>query len=223
MLSHLRGDSGNLRVMADVISERDPRALELAVRLLQAGELVCFPTDTVYGLGAAVSNEAAVRRLFSVKGRSPSKAVPLLVADTLMAEWVGEMTPLAEKLAAKFWPGALTIVVPKKSGFFSLALGGKSTVALRVPDHDFPRDIAKMLGEPITGTSANRSGARPPVSAPEVAFQMGELVPLVIDGGRAPGGKESTVIDVTGESAKILRDGAVSREELERVLGKALA
>jgi L-threonylcarbamoyladenylate synthase len=147
--------------------------------------------------------------------------VPLLVADSLMAEWVGEMTPLAQKLASKFWPGALTIVVAKKSGFFSLALGGQSTVALRVPDHNFPRDLARVLGEPITGTSANRSGARPPVSAPEAAFQMGDLVPLVIDGGRA-GGKESTVIDVTGESAKILRAGAVSREELEQVLGKAL-
>lgn len=208
--------------MADVISERDPRALELAVRLLQAGELVCFPTDTVYGLGAAVSNEEAVRRMFSVKGRAPSKAVPLLAADTLMAERVGEMTPLAQKLALKFWPGALTIVVAKKGGFFSLALGGQTTVALRVPDRDFPRDVAKMLGEPITGTSANRSGARPPVSASEAAFQMGDLVALVIDGGRTPGGKESTVIDVTGESAKILRAGAVSREELERVLGKAL-
>jgi L-threonylcarbamoyladenylate synthase len=207
--------------MADVISERDPRALELAVRLLQAGELVCFPTDTVYGLGAAVSNEAAVRRMFSVKGRAPSKAVPLLVADTLMAEWVGELTPIAEKLALKFWPGALTIVVAKKSAFFSLALGGQATVALRVPGHDFPRNLAKVLGAPITGTSANRSGARPPVSAQEVAFQMGDLVSLVIDGGRA-GGKESTVIDVTGESPKVLRVGAVSREELEQVLGKAL-
>ena len=207
--------------MADVISERDPRALEFAVRLLHAGELVCFPTDTVYGLGAAVSNEEAVRRMFSVKGRAPSKPVPLLAADSLMAEWVGEMTPLAQKLASKFWPGALTLVVPKKSGFFSLALGGQQTVALRVPGHDFPRDVAKMLGEPITGTSANRSGSRPPVSAPEVAFQMGDLVPLVIDGGRG-GGKESTVVDTTGESVKILRAGAVSREELARVLGKAL-
>lgn len=211
-------------VMAEVIGERDPRALEIAVRLLQAGELVGFPTDTVYGLAAAVSNEEAVRRLFSVKGRQPSKGVPLLVADTLMAEWVGEMTPLAEKLASRFWPGALTIVVPKKSGFFSLALGGTTakTVALRVPGHDFPRDMAKVLGEPITGTSANRSGARAPMSAAEVAFQMGELVPLVIDGGRIMGGKESTVVDATGETVKVLRLGAVSREELAGVLGKAL-
>lgn len=210
--------------MAEVISEREPRALELAVRLLETGQLVGIPTDTVYGLAAAVSNEEAVRRMFSVKGRSPSKGVPLLVADTLMAEWVGEMTPLAEKLALKFWPGALTIVVPKKAGFFSLALGGTSatTVALRVPAHDFPRDLAKVLGEPITGTSANRSGARAPSSAAEAAFQMGELVPLVIDGGRSQVGKESTVVDVTSETAKIVRQGAVSREQLAAVLGKAL-
>lgn len=209
--------------MAELISERDPRALELAVRLMQAGELVCFPTDTVYGMGAPCSNEGAVRRIFSVKGRAPSKGMPLLVSDTLMAEWVGEMNPLAEKLAAAFWPGGLTIVVPKKAGFFSLALGGQPTVALRVPGHDLPRDIAKVLGEPVVGTSANRAGARPPTSAPEVAFQMGELVALVIDGGRSPSAKESTVIDVTGATANILRAGAVSREELERVLGKALA
>jgi L-threonylcarbamoyladenylate synthase len=207
--------------MADVISERDPRALEYSVRLLQSGELVGYPTDTVYGLGAAVSNEEAVRRLFSVKGRQPSKGVPLLVADSLMAEWVGEMTPLAEKLAQRFWPGALTIVVPKKSGFFSLALGGQQTVALRVPGHDFPRDMSSVLGEPITGTSANRSGARAPTSAPEVAFQMGDLVPLVIDGGRSPG-TESTIIDATGDTAKVLRQGAIGREELAAVLGRAL-
>jgi len=210
--------------MADVISQREPHALEYVAGLLQSGELVGIPTDTVYGLAAAVSNEAAVRRMFSVKGRSPSKGVPLLVADTLMAEWVGEMTPLAEKLASKFWPGALTVVVPKKSGFFSLALGGTNatTVALRVPAHDFPRDLAKVLGEPITGTSANRSGARAPTSAAEAAFQLGELVPVVIDGGRNPSAKESTVVDVTGATAKILRQGAVSREQLATVLGKAL-
>jgi L-threonylcarbamoyladenylate synthase len=214
---------GNLLAMAELISDRDPRALELAVRLLRAGELVAYPTDTVYGLGAAVSDEGAVRRLFSVKGRPPSKGVPLLVADSLMAEWVGEMTPLAHTLAAKFWPGALTIVVPKKAGFFSLALGGQQTVALRVPAHDVPRDISKMLGEPITGTSANRSGARPPVSAAEVAFQLGEMVAIVIDGGRTPGNVESTVIDVTGEMPKILRKGVVTKEELEKVLGKTVA
>jgi L-threonylcarbamoyladenylate synthase len=220
--SRLGGDFGNLLVMAEVISEKDPRALEYTVRLLQAGELVGIPTDTVYGLAAAVSNEQAVRRMFSVKGRAPSKAVPLLVADTLMAEWVGEMTPLAEKLAGKFWPGALTIVVPKKQGFFSLALGGEQTVALRVPAHNFPRDVSKMLGEPITGTSANRSGAREPQSAAEAAFQLGELVPLVIDGGRSPGGKVSTVVDATREAVKVLRSGTVSREDLAAVLGKAL-
>lgn len=204
--------------MAELVSVREPRVLEYVVQLLQAGELVGIPTDTVYGLAAAARNEDAVRRMFTVKGRAPSKAVPLLVSDTLMAEWVGEMTPLAEKLATKFWPGGLTIVVPKKKSFFSLALGGEQTVALRVPAHDFPREVAKMLGEPITGTSANRAGAREPVSAAEAAFQFGELVALVVDGGRSPGGKPSTVVDATGAAAKILREGAVAREEMRRIV-----
>jgi len=208
--------------MAELVSIREPKVLEYAVRLLQAGELVGIPTDTVYGLAAAARNEDAVRRMFTVKGRAPSKAVPLLVSDTLMAEWVGEMTPLAEKLASAFWPGALTIVVPKKKSFFSLALGGEPTVGVRVPAHDFPREVAKMLGEPITGTSANRAGAREPLSAAEAAFQLGELVPLVVDGGRSPGGKPSTVVDATGSAARILREGTVSREELAAMLGKAL-
>jgi L-threonylcarbamoyladenylate synthase len=209
--------------MAEVIAESDPRALDFAVQLLRAGELVAYPTDTVYGLGAAASEENAVRRLYAVKGRPLSKAVPLLVADSLMAEWVGEMTSTAHTLASKFWPGALTIVVRKKAGFFSLALAGQDTVALRVPDHDVPRGISKMLGEPLTGTSANRSGARPPVSAAEVAFQLGEMVPLVIDGGRSRGGRESTVIDVTAEGGpKIVRQGPVSLEELEQALGRKL-
>jgi L-threonylcarbamoyladenylate synthase len=207
--------------MAEVIPQRDPRALEIAARLLRAGELVAYPTDTVYGLGAAVSDDSAVRKLYAVKGRPPSKALPLLIADTLMAEWVGEMTPVIHQLMAKFWPGALTIVMRKKPGFHSLALGRLDTVALRVPAHDVPRDLSKMLGEPLTGTSANRTGARAPVSAAEAAFQLGEMVALVIDGGRCPGGIESTVLDTTAEGGpKIVREGAVSREEIERVLGK---
>lgn len=210
--------------MAEVIAEKDPRALDFAVQLLRAGELVAYPTDTVYGLGAAVSDENAVRRLFAVKGRPLSKAVPLLVADSLMAEWVGDMTSAAHTLAARFWPGALTIVVHKKPGFFSLALAGQDTVALRVPDHDAPRGISRLLGEPLTGTSANRSGARAPVSASEVAFQLGEMVPLVLDGGRSRGGRESTVIDVTAAAGpKVLRMGAVPVEELERALGRKLS
>jgi len=205
--------------MADILPERDPRVIELAVRMLRASELVAYPTDTVYGLGAAAGDEEAVRRLFAVKGRSLSKAMPLLVADTLMAERVAEVTTEAKNLMSRFWPGALTIVMKKKPSFFSLALAGGDTIGLRVPNHDVPRALSGALGQPLIGTSANRSGSRPPMSAAEVAFQLGEMVPLVIDGGRALGGTESTVIDFSStDGPRIVREGAVSRGEIEAVL-----
>jgi L-threonylcarbamoyladenylate synthase len=187
-----------------------------------AGELICYPTDTVYGIGAAATNDSAVRRLYAVKGRPLSKPLPLLLATAASASFVAEVTPLAHTLMNRFWPGAVTLVMRRRSDFRSVALAGGDTVALRVPDHDLVRDIIRLLGEPITGTSANRSGARAPVVASEAAFQLGDMVSLVIDGGRAPGGVESTVVDITGEPA-IVREGAVSRREIEAAIGKAVA
>jgi L-threonylcarbamoyladenylate synthase len=197
-------------------------SVEDAVRILRQGGLVCYPTDTVYGIGAAAGDDGAVRRLFAVKGRSPSKALPLLLADAADAARVAEVTPLARTLAARFWPGALTIVMRKAAAYRSLALGDGASVALRVPDHDLVRAIVRGLGEPMTGTSANRAGAPAPVSAAEVAFQMGEMVDLIIDGGPSRSRQESTVIDITGDIPQILREGAVSRKEVEDVLGKAV-
>ena len=209
--------------MAEIIPA-DAHAADLAVRVMQAGELIAYPTDTVYGLGAPASDDNAVRKLFAVKGRQLSKPLPLLIADGLMAAWVAEVTPVTHTLAAKFWPGPLTIVMRKQPEFRSIALAKQETVALRVPAYDLVRDIIRGLGEPLTGTSANRSGARAPVSAAEVAFQLGEMVTLVIDGGRSAGGIESTVIDVSGESGpRLVREGPVSREELERVLGRPVS
>ena len=192
------------------------------MRLLRDGGLVCYPTDTVYGIGAAAGDDAAVRRLFAVKGRSPGKALPLLLADAADAAIVAEVTPLARTLATRFWPGALTIVMRKAASYRSLALADGASVALRVPDHDLVRAIVRGLREPVTGTSANRAGAPAPVSAAEVAFQMGDMVDLVIDGGRSRSRQESTVIDITVDTPQILREGAVRREEIEEALGKAV-
>jgi L-threonylcarbamoyladenylate synthase len=200
-----------------------PAAIEQAAFLMQQGQLVCFPTDTVYGIGAAASNEDAIRKLYAVKGRTPDKPLPLLIAHPNDARHFAEVTPAAKSLIARFWPGALTIVMRKVDGFRSAALARQPTVALRVPDHDVPREIARMLGEPLTGTSANRSGSRPPLSAAEVAFSLGDMVSLVVDGGRAEGGVESTVVDVSGGAPVIVREGAVSREELESALGRAVS
>ena len=206
-----------------MIPATDPECIDLAARLLAQGELVCYPTDTVYGIGAVATNGEAVRRLFAVKGRRPDNPMPILIADEAAAGRLAEVTPLARSLMSRFWPGALTIVMRKAQVFRSAALAGKDAIGLRVPDHDLLRAIIRTVGEPITGTSANRSGARAPISAPEVAFQMGEMVSLVIDGGPSRQGRESTVVDITVTPVKILREGVVSREELAGVLGSAVS
>ncbi len=205
-----------------IVPESDRASGDEAVRVLREGGLVCYPTDTVYGIGAAAGDDAAVRRLFAVKGRSLDKPLPLLLADAADAARVGEVTPLAKALASRFWPGAVTIVMRKAASYRSLALAGGDTVALRVPDHGLVRGIVRALGEPITGTSANRSGGRAPVSAAEVALQMGETVELIIDGGRSLTRLESTVIDITRDEPEIVREGAVGRGEVEEALGQAV-
>lgn len=208
--------------MANIMPADHPACIEQAAFLLRQGQLVCYPTDTVYGIGAVASNDDAIRRLYAVKGRSPDNPLPLLISEAADAGRYAQVTPSARALISRFWPGPLTIVMRKTEGLRSRALAGKRTVALRVPDNHVPREIVRLLGEPLTGTSANRSGARPPVSAAEVAFSLGDMISLVIDGGRSPTGIESTVVDVSGAAPKIVREGAVSREELASVLGREL-
>lgn len=208
--------------MASIASSNDPQCVPYAAQLLRAGELVCYPTDTVYGIGAVATNDEAVRRLYAVKGRSPDKPLPLLVANSLEAMEIAEIPPIANQLIARFWPGALTIVFNKLPTFHSAALAKQQTVALRVPDHDLVIDLIRAVRQPITGTSANRAGARAPVSAAEVGFGLGEMVALVIDGGRTPGGVESTVVDVSRGAPRIVRDGAISQAEIEECLGRPL-
>lgn len=206
--------------MASIISAGEPHCVEEAVALLRQGKLVCYPTDTVYGLGARAGSDEAVRRLYAVKGRSLEKPVPLLLSDREEASWVAEVSPLARSLMNRFWPGALTIVLRRAAGFRSRALAGRDTVGLRVPDHVLVREIVRRLGEPITGTSANRASAPPPVSAAEAAFGLGDAVDLVIDGGRSASRVESTVVDVSEGAVRLLREGAVSREEIEAAAGQ---
>ena len=205
-----------------IVPEGDGASGDEAVRVLRDGGLVCYPTDTVYGIGAAASDDAAVRRLYAAKGRPLDKPLPLLLADVSDAARVAEVTPLAKALAGRFWPGALTIVMRKAVSYRSLALAGGDTVALRVPDHGLVRSMVRALGEPITGTSANRTGTRAPLSAAEVAFQMGGMVELIIDGGQSRTRLESTVIDITRDKPEIVREGAVSRGEVEKALGRVV-
>ena len=192
--------------------------IERGIDILRRGGIVAYPTDTVYGLGASVHLPRAVEKVYQVKQRPGNMPFPLLLADVAQITGLADpVPPVARLLIDKFWPGALTLVLTRSdSAPDTIAIGG-STVALRIPAHPVPVALIKGLGSPIVGTSANLSGQPSPLTADEVYAQLGDKVDLVIDGGRCPGGKESTVVDVTGEVPIVLREGAISRAELAQV------
>jgi L-threonylcarbamoyladenylate synthase len=210
--------------MVRVLKAEAEGSLAEAIAVLRAGGLVAYPSDTVYGLGAAASDERAVERAFAAKGRLSEKALSLLLADIEdMAPLCADVPPAAKLLAERFWPGPLTLVLRRAPALQSAALGGGDNVALRVPDHLFLRELIRALGEPITGTSANRSGRPSCRTAREVRRQLGSAVDLIIDGGPSRAGPESTVIDITSGEPRMLRQGAIARSEVERVVRLAPA
>lgn len=179
---------------------------------------MAFPTDTVYGLGAAADIPQAIEKIYQVKQRAHDKALPLLLEDiSQISEVACRVSETAWLLARTFLPGALTLVLPKSDSVLDIISGGGQTVAVRVPAHAIPVALVNGLGMPIVGTSANISGHPSPLTADEVRDQFGDKIDLIIDGGRCPGGKESTVVDVTGEVPLILREGAIPRKALEEV------
>ena len=196
------------------------KQVEMGVSILRQGGLVAFPTDTVYGLGAGVNIPQAVERVYRVKERPPNMALPLLLADISQISEVAELVPpVVWILANKFLPGALTMVLLKSRSVPDIITAGGNTVAIRIPAHPVPVALVRGLGMPIVGTSANLSGKPSALTADEVHSQFHDKVDLVIDGGKCPGGRESTIIDVTGEVPEILREGAISIGELKRVCG----
>jgi len=206
--------------MENKLSSSIRQQVEQAISILKQGGIVAFPTDTVYGLGACISITQAVERVYQVKGRPRSMALPLLLADkSQIGEVAYPVPPIAWLLADKFLPGALTMVLPRAKSVPDIVTGGGKTVAVRIPAHPVPVALARGLGAPIVGTSANLSGKPSSLTAEEVYAQLGDRVDLIIDGGRCPGGKESTIVDLTGEAPILLREGAISREELEQVCG----
>lgn len=209
--------------MSDKLSSNIQKQVERGISILKQGGIVAFPTDTVYGLGACVSIHQAVERIYAVKERPRNMALPLLLADTSqITEFAYPVPPIAWLLIDNFLPGALTIVLHKSNSVPDIITGGGATVAVRIPAHPVPVALAKGLGTPVVGTSANLSGSPSPLTADEVYSQFGNKIDLVIDGGRCPGGKESTIVDVTGETPVVLREGAISREEIERVCGEIM-
>ncbi len=201
----------------EVIRTDDPGAYDHAFELLRAGGLVAFPTDTVYGLGALAFDEHAVRRIYTAKGRSHEKAIPILVADAAGLELVaGNITPMARRLAEHFWPGPLTLVV-MKSPNLPKAVSSTDTVGVRVPNHPAAVRLLRLAG-PMAVTSANASGESSPLTATDVLAQLNGRLQLILDGGAAPGGVPSTVVDCTESMPTILRAGPVTLEDIQEAL-----
>lgn len=187
------------------------------IAVLKKGGVIAFPTDTVYGLGAAISSTTAVGRVYTIKKRPHDQALPILLASIeQIAEVAIDVPAIAWLLAKRFMPGGLTLVLKKSAKVPTMVAGGGDTIAVRVPDHPVPVALIRGLGEPITGTSANLSGLPAAKTAAEVRAQLGSHVNYIIDAGPAPKGVESTIVDVTGDSPVVLREGAISRAEIER-------
>ncbi len=203
----------------------DAAGIAEAARMLGAGALVAFPTETVYGLGALASDPVAVARLFAAKARPSFNPLIAHVLDVASARRLGEFDTNAERLAAKCWPGALTLVVRAAANcsVCDLARAGLDTVALRVPAHPVARALLAALGNPVVAPSANRSGHISPTTAEHVIADLGGAIDAVLDGGPTPLGIESTIIDCTSNTPRLLRVGGIPRAEIERVLGGPLA
>jgi L-threonylcarbamoyladenylate synthase len=203
--------------------EAGPEAIAAAADCLRAGGLVAFPTETVYGLGADATNGEAVARLYAAKGRPAFNPLISHVADAGAAERLAAFNDDARRLAAAFWPGPLTLVLPKRKGcpVSDLALAGLDTIALRVPAHPVARALIAAFGRPIVAPSANRSGHVSPTTARHVMADLCGRIDLIVDGGASPVGVESTIVACL-EEPTLLRPGGLAREGIARALGKPL-
>jgi L-threonylcarbamoyladenylate synthase len=187
----------------------DPGAIAPAVAVLAAGGVVAFPTETFYGLGVSALDAAAVARLFAVKERPASRPILVLVDDVERIESFAVLTARARELAVRHWPGALTLVLPARTVVPTALTGGTGTIGVRQPAHAVARTLVAALGGPITAPSANRSGEGPPTRAADVLAVFAGRIDLVLDAGPTPGGLPSTVLDVTVDPPRVLREGAV--------------
>lgn len=187
-----------------------------AAELLRAGELVVYPTETFYALGALASSPSALARLIAAKGRPEGKSLPLIAADLAQVESVGFFeAPLARRIASRLWPGPLTLVIPARSGIAPELVAPDRTVAVRIPGSRVARSLALSAGGPLVSTSANPSGEAPPSSAEAVSPKILAAVAEILDGGQTPGGKPSTLVLIEDASFRVVREGAVSRSQIE--------
>jgi L-threonylcarbamoyladenylate synthase len=203
------------RVFVDPAApQRD--AIEEAVKWILSGGVVAFGTDTLYGLAVDPFNRAAVSRLFQLKDRESDRAMPLIAADAQqVAAHLGRLSPAGEHLAARYWPGPLTLTVPAPGALPREVTAGRPTVAVRVPAADVARAICMGCRRPVTATSANLSGRAPTADPDTVERELGHLIDLLLDTGPAPGGAPSTIVDVTKTPPTLIRAGAIGWDEIE--------
>ena len=200
------------------IVEASEENIRKAAVIIRLGGVVIYPTDTVYGLGCDPANVDATRRICEIKGRA-DKPLPLACSDLETARRIVEFNPIAERLAERFWPGPLTMVLPARVDYPIWVTHGARTLGVRVPDHQVARRLAKLSGGVIVSTSANKSGDPPPKTAQEAAEQIGEEVDLILDAGPAPLRQPSTVIDLSGDELWIIRPGPIRAEDIKKALG----
>lgn len=201
-----------------ILPSSSPFAIETARDFISKGELIAFPTDTVYGLSSSPFTTASIEKIFVAKGRDFNKAIAILIGSPEQLNMVTTGFPRdAQRLAARFWPGALTLVVPIAPGLPG-NISPYPTIGIRMPDHPFALALLQSLG-PLATTSANRSGSPDARTAQDVENQLSGSVSFILDGGSCPGGVPSTVVDCCQLEIRILREGAIPRTEIEKVLG----
>jgi L-threonylcarbamoyladenylate synthase len=202
-----------------ILSIQDPEAIKLAVRIIKAGGVIAFPTDTVYGIGADLWSEKAIDRLYQVKGRSYDKAIPILIGEQSQLNLVVDHTalnPQASQLMKAFWPGAMTLILPKHESVPD-RLSAYPTVGVRMPDHSLLLQLLMKTG-PLAVTSANRSGQPDSFTAQQVENGLSGRIELILDGGTTPGAAPSTVVDCSTGELNLLRVGEITREMIDAVL-----
>jgi L-threonylcarbamoyladenylate synthase len=208
------------RVSVDPDAPQHDAIQEAAMWILKGG-VVAIPTDTLYGLAADPFNASAVRRVFDAKGRAAERALPLVAAGVAQIDaHLGRLPPIADRLAARFWPGPLTLIVPAPAALAADVTGGTGRVGVRVPAHDIARAVCAACGHPVTATSANPTG-EPATADPDVVERtLGASVDFLLDVGPTRGGAPSTVVDVTGETPAMIRAGAIAWEEIQAWLSR---
>jgi L-threonylcarbamoyladenylate synthase len=198
--------------------------IEKAVETLRAGDLVVFPTETVYGLGANAANPAAVRKIFEVKGRPADHPVIVhLDNPRYLHRWVSEVPPAAERLAAMFWPGPLTLILPKAESVNDVVTGGQDSIGIRIPSHPMALQLLTAFGGGIAAPSANRYGRLSPTKPEHVRDELGDAVHVILDGGESPIGLESTIVSCLNNEVRMLRPGYITRSQIVQVVGDLVA